>query len=175
MASTLPLALQHLLARIGPLALMGLLAGLAADPSRSGTVQAVVVSISDGDSLRMQLAGRQLRVRLACIDAPELTQNPWGQQARQALQRRLPPGQTVTLKVKTRDHYGRTVAEVIHTGNIGLELVADGQAFADRQLLAQCDGQRYLEAAERARRRRAGVWQVSGGITRPWEVRRRRP
>ena len=45
----------------------------------------------------------------------------------------------------------------------------DGQAFAYRKYLAQCDAREHLEAEFRASRRRSGVWQVPGGITRPWD------
>jgi hypothetical protein len=63
---------------------------------------------------------------------------------------------------------------VIADTNINLALVEDGQAFAYRQYLSGCDAKSYLEAEERASRRRLGVWQVPGGITRPWDFRRGR-
>ena len=85
---------------------------------------------------------------------------------------RLPIGSPVHLDVKTTDRYGRTVAEVIGDININLALVEDGQAFAYRQYLSGCDAREYLEAEFRASRRRHGVWQVPGGITRPWDFRR---
>jgi endonuclease YncB( thermonuclease family) len=53
-------------------------------------------------------------------------------------------------------------------------MVEDGQAFAYRKYLAQCDAREYLEAEFRASRHRFGVWQVPGGITRPWDFRRSR-
>lgn len=46
----------------------------------SGTVMRVV----DGDSLMVQLHGRQVRVRLKEIDAPELKQ-PFGEESQQSL------------------------------------------------------------------------------------------
>jgi len=133
-----------------------------------------VLSIGDGDTIRVRQGGRALTVRLACIDAPETAQSPWGQQARRTLQQRLPFGRPVTLKIKTTDRYGRTVAEVVSDININLALVEDGQAFAYRQYLGGCDAKAYLDAEFRASRRRLGVWQVEGGITRPWDFRRRR-
>jgi endonuclease YncB( thermonuclease family) len=99
---------------------------------------------------------------------------PYGQQARQYLQRRLSIGAPVTLAVKATDRYGRTVAELIGEINLGLTLVEDGQAFAYRKYLGQCKEKEYLEAEFRASRHRYGVWQVPGGITRPWEFRRGR-
>jgi endonuclease YncB( thermonuclease family) len=133
--------------------------------------RATVLSIGDGDTIRVDQAGRAITVRLACVDAPELAQSPYGQQARRYLQTRLPIGSSVTLVVKATDRYGRTVAEVIGELNFGLALVEDGQAFAYRHYLGQCDAKEYLDAEFRASRHRFGIWQVPGGITRPWDFR----
>jgi len=137
-------------------------------------IRAIVLSIGDGDTIRVRQGGQAITVRLACIDAPEAAQSPYGQQARLYLQQRLPIGREVVLDVKTTDRYGRTVAEVFSSVNINLALVEDGQAFAYRQYLSGCNAKDYLDAELRAGRRRFGVWQVRGGITRPWDFRRGR-
>jgi endonuclease YncB( thermonuclease family) len=137
-------------------------------------LEATVVSVGDGDTIRVRMNGKPITVRLACIDAPEMVQRPYGQNARQYLQQRLPVGSTVTLDEKTTDRYGRLVAEVFNGININLALVEDGQAFVFRQYLSGCDAKEYLDAEYRASRRRYGVWQVEGGITRPWDFRRSR-
>ena len=157
------------------LLLMLLLGPAAALPAATAQAQRVrVVSIGDGDTIGVLFGGRTITVRLACIDAPETAQSPYGQQARRYLQQRLPLGREVTLAAKTTDRYGRTVAEVIGDINIGLAMVEDGQAFAYRQYLSSCDEQEYLDAEYRASRHRYGVWQMEGGITRPWDFRRGR-
>jgi endonuclease YncB( thermonuclease family) len=130
-----------------------------------------VISIGDGDTIRVQQGTQRMTIRLACIDAPEMAQAPYGAQARSYLHTRLRPGSTVTLQPQTVDRYGRTVAEVIGDVNINLALVEDGQAFAYRKYLGQCEAKAYLDAEERASRRRYGVWQVPEGITRPWDFR----
>ena len=162
----------RLCSAIGVLGLgwLGVQAGLAQPQGLSATV----LSIGDGDTIRVRQSGRAVTVRLACIDAPETAQGPYGQQARSYLQQRLPVGREVRLEVKTTDRYGRSVAEVISDININLALVEDGQAFAYRQYLSGCDAKEYLDAEYRASRRRYGVWQVEGGITRPWDFRRGR-
>lgn len=142
--------------------------------SEPGGLPATVLSVGDGDTLRVNQAGQVLTIRLACIDAPEMAQRPWGEASRAYLQARLPRGTTVSLLLHTIDRYGRTVAEVIHEININLVLVEDGQAFAYRQYLGGCKAKEYLDAEFRASRRRFGVWQVEGGITRPWDFRRQR-
>jgi endonuclease YncB( thermonuclease family) len=154
---------------VGALTALALPAGVAAQG-----MTAKVLSIGDGDTIRIRQSGRAVTVRLACIDAPETAQGTYGQQARSYLQQRLPVGREVRLEVKTTDRYGRSVAEVISEININLAMVEDGQAFAYRQYLSGCDAKEYLDAEYRASRRRFGVWQVEGGITRPWDFRRAR-
>ncbi|MCP9815207.1 thermonuclease family protein [Synechococcus sp. GreenBA-s] len=159
-----------------PLLLSALLLvpALAAPNALAQGSSATVVSIGDGDTIRVRDSGRLVTVRLACIDAPEMVQAPYGAQARRYLQMRLPIGSSVRLIAQTTDRYGRTVAEVIGGVNLNLALVEDGLAFAYRQYLAGCNAREYLDAEYRASRRRYGVWQVAGGITRPWDFRRGR-
>jgi endonuclease YncB( thermonuclease family) len=133
-----------------------------------------VLSVGDGDTLRVSTGSRPITIRLACIDAPETAQSPWGQQSRAYLIQRLPRAREVSIQPHTTDRYGRTVAEVISDININLVMVEDGQAFAYRRYLNGCDAKEYLDAEFRASRHRYGVWQVEGGITRPWDFRRGR-
>jgi hypothetical protein len=91
-----------------------------------------------------------------------------------ALKSQLRIGAPVTLLPQSVDRYGRTVAEVIGEVNLNLAMVEDGMAFAYRKYLGQCDAREYLDAEFRASRSRYGVWQVPGGITRPWDFRRGR-
>lgn len=164
------MATRRLVLGIGPLALPLLLAAAASAQGLGATV----VSIGDGDTIRVRQANRTITVRLACIDAPETFQSPWGQQARRQLQSWLPIGGAIRLKVQSSDRYGRTVAEVISDRNINLAMVERGQAFAYRRYLGGCDQARYLEAEAQASRLRLGIWQVEGGISRPWDIRRDR-
>lgn len=146
-----------------------LLALLLAGPARAATV----LSVGDGDTLRVTEGTQRVTIRLACIDAPEMAQRPYGPAARQRLQQLAPIGSNVTLRVQTRDRYGRTVAEVFRNGqSINLAMVRDGQAFTYRQYLSRCDRGAYLGAEAAASRQRVGVWAVPGGITRPWDWRR---
>ena len=136
--------------------------------------RATVISVGDGDTLRVSTGSKPITIRLACIDAPETAQSPYGQQSRAYLQQRLPRGRQVSILPHTTDRYGRTVAEVISEININLVMVEDGQVFAYRRYLGGCNAKEYLDAEYRASRRRYGVWQVEGGITRPWDFRRGR-
>ena len=132
---------------------------------------ATVLSIGDGDSISVLERGQTLKLRLACIDAPETAQSPYGLASRNQLKALLPIGSTVSLRVQAVDRYGRTVAEVMGRGPINLSMVLSGQAFVYRQYLGRCDRQAYLAAERQAQARRLGVWAVPGGMTRPWDVR----
>jgi endonuclease YncB( thermonuclease family) len=136
---------------------------------------ATVVSVGDGDTMRVVEGGKRLTIRMACIDAPETAQRPYGAASRQRLQELAPVGSVVTLRPQTIDMYGRTVAEVFRNGqNTNLAMVSSGQAFVYRKYLAACDGSAYLGAEAAAQRQRLGVWAVPGGIQRPWEWRAER-
>ncbi|WP_115080560.1 thermonuclease family protein [Synechococcus sp. N32] len=137
---------------------------------------AQVVSVGDGDTIRVHEGSRRITVRLACIDAPETSQRPWGPRSTAFLKQLTPVGSEVTLRVQTTDRYGRTVAELLNRrGNVNQLMVGAGQAFAYRRYLRQCDSQRYLQLENEAQRQGTGVWSVGpSGITRPWDLRRGR-
>jgi endonuclease YncB( thermonuclease family) len=134
---------------------MSLWIALALTPLLAQANTATVVSVGDGDSLRLRRGGTRLKVRLACIDAPELRQRPEGERARQALQALLPVASAVAVRRLATDRYGREVVELSRRGrNVNQALVASGAAFV------------YW-----ARLRGLGVWATPGGLLRPWEFR----
>jgi endonuclease YncB( thermonuclease family) len=134
-----------------------------------------VVSVGDGDTLRVDEGGKRVTIRLGCIDAPETAQAPYGMASRRLLQELAPVGAKVQLVIEGRDPYGRTVADIMRDGqSINLRMVRAGQAFAYRQYVAKCDAAAYLKAEQDAERARLGVWDVPGGMTRPWDFRRGR-
>jgi endonuclease YncB( thermonuclease family) len=143
-------------------------------PFAQAASAATVLSIGDGDSISVLERGQKLKVRLACIDAPETAQSPYGMASRNQLKSLLPLGSTVSLRVQAVDRYGRSVAEVIgNKGMVNLAMVQSGQAFVYRQYLGRCDRGAYLAAERQAQAQRLGVWAVPGGMTRPWDFRHR--
>ena len=140
-------------------------------PLGQASSAATVLSIGDGDTISVLERGQKLKARLACIDAPETAQTPFGVASRNQLKALLPLGSTVSLRVQAVDRYGRRVAEVIGKGNVNLAMVQSGQAFVYRQYLGRCDRGAYLAAERQAQGQRLGVWAVPGGITRPWNFR----
>ena len=137
---------------------------------------AMVISVGDSDTIRVSEGSRRITVRLACIDAPETSQRPWGARSTALLKQLTPVGSEVSLKVQTMDHYGRTVAELLNRrGNVNQLMVKAGQAFAYRRYLRQCDAQKYLQLEDEAKRQGLGIWSFgTSGITRPWDYRKGR-
>lgn len=122
---------------------------------------ATVVSVGDGDTITITNGAQKIRVRLACIDAPETSQTPYGIESRQALQKLLPIGTEVTVRTKATDRYGRTVGEVLKgSTNINQTLVGSGNAFVYWQYISGCDRQTYSRLENDARLRKLGVWSV---------------
>ena len=132
-------------------------------------------SVGDGDTITISNDAQKIRVRLACIDAPETSQFPYGIESRQALQKLLPIGTRVTVHTKATDRYGRTVGEVLKgSTNINQKQVASGNAFVYWQYISGCDRNTYYRLENDARLKRLGVWSVTEGIQRHWEYRRNR-
>ena len=134
-----------------------------------------VVSIGDGDTLRVKGSNGTINVRLACIDAPESSQGLFGKQSRQELLKIVPPGSSIKLKVVAKDRYGRTIAEVIKDGlSVNQHMVASGNAFVYWEYIQNCDRQTYSRLESEARLGNKGVWVVPAGIIRPWDYRKNR-
>ena len=87
-------------------------AAVAAEPA---TLAGKVVSVHDGDTLRvLDAAGTQHKVRLQGIDSPE-TKQAFGTKARNRLAD-LTLGKAVTVRVHGRDRYGRTLGTIEAAG-----------------------------------------------------------
>ena len=132
------------------------------------TITGRVVGVADGDTLTVLTEDqRQVRVRLAEIDAPESRQ-AYGQRAKQALSSMV-FGQRVQVQVQTTDRYGRTVGRVyVGDTDVNAELVRTGMAWVYRQYLRD---QSLLRLEAQARTAKVGLWAESSP-TAPWKYRR---
>ena len=131
----------------------------------------LVVGVSDGDTLTVRCGEpgtyEQVKVRLSAIDAPEKAQ-PFGQRSRQHLAD-LCFRHQAKITPKTKDRYGRTVADVKCRGqDAGTEQVRAGLAWF---YVRYGKGYEHLGDAEaEARARKAGLWADREPVA-PWEWR----
>lgn len=142
----------------------------------SAALLCLIVGISDGDTLTARCPTddpehpyQQVKVRIAAIDAPEKAQ-PFGQRSRQNLAE-LCFQQQATVTPKTKDRYGRTVADVeCHGQDVATEQVRSGLAW---YYVRYGKGYEHLGGLEAdARSARRGLWSVEA--VAPWEWRRYR-
>ncbi|MBD2097730.1 thermonuclease family protein [Trichocoleus sp. FACHB-591] len=141
---------------------------LLAQTNQAGTV----ISTGDGDTLRVQMNGKPVTVRLACIDAPEANQ-AGGKEAATRLSQFLPKNQSVQLRVVGIDPYRRTIAEVFKNGqSVDLQMVQEGRAVVYRQYLSDCAAtkDRYLQAEAKAKQRKLAFWSQANPVM-PWDFR----
>jgi len=131
--------------------------------------RAQIRRIVDGDSLELDLDGRTTRVRLLCIDAPELGQ-AYGNAARRFLQS-LAAGDTLLVEGQERDTYDRLLAKIYRTDedtSLNWQMARAGYAWDNTRFTC---GEAYTRAERSARSERAGLWQDAAAVP-PWEWRR---
>ncbi len=127
--------------------------------------EAPVVGLSDGDSIKVQFQGDEVKIILFGIDAPETWQFH-GLASTLFLQRIL--CDPVTVEKKTTDRYGRTVAVLWCNGvDINRKMVEEGYAWANRAYSND-----YVLSENNARSAGIGLWQEENP-TPPWEYRGR--
>jgi len=135
--------------------------------SQADVIDARVTHIGDGDSLSVCVQGREARVRLVGIDAPEYRQ-AFGKEARRSLAE-LCEGEVARLAWDKADRYGRMLARVSCRGlEANAEQVRRGMAW-----VSDLDApQPALQAAQRAARETGlGLWRDPGAQP-PWQWRK---
>ena len=145
------------------------------DPAASLPEYEVVPgSIHDGDTLQVRSPnGQILKIRFACIDAPELKQ-PLGQESRNYLRSMInEAGGKVKVKVINTDRYGRSVAEIwTKSGLLQSRMTGAGMAFAYDQYSKDCPNWDAVKSSEKgAMEFKLGVWR-SPNFERPWNYRK---
>lgn len=137
-------------------------------------ISGTVISVSDGDTIRVKTSTVIKTIRLACIDAPETSQQPWGNESTATLKQLLPIGQVVTLEPVDTDKYNRLVAEVlIGDRNINVNMVEEGKAVVYLRYLKNCVKHQnsFIQAEKSAKEKSLGFWSQPDPQM-PWDFRR---
>jgi endonuclease YncB( thermonuclease family) len=147
------------------------------DPDAAASLpeyEVVANSIHDGDTLRVRSSkGEVIKVRFACVDAPELKQ-PLGQESRNYLRSMInEAGNKVKIQIVDVDRYGRSVAELwTKSGLLQSRMTAAGMAFAYDQYSKNCPNWDAVKSSEKAAMEfKLGVWR-SPNFERPWDYRK---
>ena len=143
-----------------------------------GTISVVIVH--DGDTVTVIRDKKQEKVRLIGIDAPELGQKPWGEQAKQYLESiLLTSGWKVKIEsdVEKTDQHGRTLAYLwTYDGSlINLMMIKGGYALLYTVSPNVKHAEEFRKAQAEAREKRLGIWSEEGLRERPQDYRREHP
>ena len=127
----------------------------------------LVTRVIDGDTVCAHVAGEDVRIRLADIDAPEMKQLH-GVRAREFLVG-LVAGKEVRIDSRKCDRYGRLLATLRIAGlNVNELLVRTGHAW--RYRYARKTGI-IAKAETHARDNRLGLWHGESAVA-PWIYRK---
>lgn len=142
-------------------------------PANLAEYEVVPKSVHDGDTLRVRSPkGEVLKIRFACIDAPELKQ-PLGQESRDYLRSIVAKGgNKVKLQPITTDRYGRTVAQLWNNnGLIQSQMVVAGMAYGYDQYKKDCPNWTAIESTQtQAQNEKVGIWKIPQ--QKPWDYRK---
>ncbi len=149
---------------------------IAYDANAAQVLLALVVGVSDGDSITVLDADkRQHKIRLQGIDAPEKAQ-AYGQKSKESLAN-LVYGKTVQVLWDKKDRYGRTLGQVMVGGmDACLEQVKRGMAWHYKEYQAEQSAEDrvlYNLAEAQARSQRLGLWQDAAPM-KPSSFRRQK-
>ena len=129
-------------------------------------IDATVVRVIDGDTIRVLVRGKVHTVRLIGVDTPETvhptkTVQHFGAEA-SAYTKAALEGKTVTLEADptgdTRDRYGRWLRYVLLDGdNFNARLIREGYAHAIRRFRYSLKAQ-FIRLEDSARKAGRGLW-----------------
>ncbi|EBG8282939.1 thermonuclease family protein [Salmonella enterica subsp. enterica] len=123
--------------------------------------------VIDGDTIVYKEKQDYKKVRLSCIDAPEIKQ-PYGLESKLAL-KELIGGKTVEIAVSNIDKYGREIANITYQNqDVNLRMVSSGNAWVYE---AFCRDQPFYTAQMYSKSHKIGLWATINQVA-PWVFRR---
>ena len=127
------------------------------------------IRVIDGDTIRAEAKGKEIKVRLVEIDAPEMNQ-PFGTQSKNFLNRLL-YGKDVTLIAQGEDPYGRTLGEIYANGEKANTLmIKSGFAWVYDRYVKDSSLYKYQD---QAKSENLGLWRAKNPIA-PWVWRKQK-
>ena len=125
-------------------------------PFGSEAWEGKVVRIIDGDTFIALKDYRQIKVRLAEVNAPERGR-PWSGQATEALKSQI-AGKIVQIEQVGRDDFGRVLAIVwVNDTNINAWMLQNGHAWVKRKYMRN---HQLLKLEQSARENKVGLWSL---------------
>ena len=127
------------------------------------------IRVVDGDTIRAEAKGREIKIRLVEIDAPEINQ-PFGVQSKNFLNKLLNE-KDVTLISQGEDRYGRTLGEIYANGESANALmIKSGFAWVYDRYVKDSSLYKYQD---QAKAENLGLWRAKDPIA-PWVWRKQK-
>ena len=127
------------------------------------------IRVVDGDTIRAEAKGEEIKIRLVEIDAPEMNQ-PFGAQSKNFLNRLLNE-KDVTLISQGEDRYGRTLGAIYANGESANALmIKSGFAWVYDRYVKDSSLYKYQD---QAKAENLGLWQAENPIA-PWVWRKQK-
>ena len=127
------------------------------------------IIVVDGDTIRAEAKGKEIKIRLVEIDAPEMNQ-PFGAQSRNFLNRLLYE-KDVTLISQGEDRYGRTLGKIYANGESANTLmIKSGFAWVYDRYVKDSSLYKYQD---QAKAENLGLWRAKDPIA-PWVWRKQK-
>lgn len=136
--------------------------------------EAPIVRVVDGDTVDINLNGKEETVRLLLVDTPETAHpsmpvQPFGPEATAFAKESLPPGKQVEIEldVSERDQYGRLLGYLYVDGKMFNELLLEkglarvAYVFAPNTRYAD----RFYHVQKQAQERESGIWSIESFAT----------
>ncbi|MBI5848812.1 MAG: thermonuclease family protein [Nitrospirae bacterium] len=170
---------------IAILAVISLLYGWMAKNAPEGTKSdennsIFIERVIDGDSIEANIHGKREKIRFIGIDAPELSQKPWGKRSKKFLEEMVSASgwqARIEYDVEKRDKYDRILAYLWGRDNklINEELLLGGYAvlYTFPPNVKHID--RLKSAQVIARENKRGIWGKGGLKQLPSDYRKEHP
>ena len=127
------------------------------------------IRVVDGDTIRAEAEGKEIKIRLVEIDAPEMNQ-PFGAQSKNFLNRLLYE-KDVTLIAQGEDRYGRTLGAIYANGESANALmIKSGFAWVYDRYVKDSSLYKYQD---QAKAENLGLWRAEDPIA-PWVWRKQK-
>ena len=127
------------------------------------------IRVIDGDTIRAEAKGKEIKIRLVEIDAPEMNQ-PFGAQSKSFLNRLLYE-KDVTLIAQGEDRYGRVLGNLFSNElNVNMLMVKFGFAWVYDEYAKNSSLYKYQD---QAKAENLGLWRAKDPIA-PWVWRKQK-
>ena len=145
---------------------------IASSCTWADVIKGKIVKVADGDTVTLLTAeNKQVRIRLAQIDAPEKDQ-PWGQNSKEFLTRIAAGKAAIVDVVQKEDRYKRVVGTIYINGvDICKLQVKMGNAWAYRDYLKD---KTIITLEAQAKSSKRGLWSLpTREQMEPWTWRKK--